>query len=50
MVLCLYVVGVQDIKTFALPLMVGVVSGTYSSICIASQLWFSMKKKSVEKA
>jgi SecD/SecF fusion protein len=50
MVLCLYVVGVQDIKTFALPLMVGVISGTYSSICIASQLWFSMKKKSVEKA
>lgn len=50
MVLCLYVVGVQDIKTFALPLMVGVVSGTYSSICIAAQLWFTMKKRSVKKA
>ena len=45
MVLTLYVFGVADIKDFALPLMVGVISGTYSSICIASPLWFDMKKK-----
>lgn len=45
MVLTLYLFGVTDIKDFALPLMVGVISGTYSSICIASPLWFDMKKK-----
>jgi len=49
MVFCLYVIGVEDIKIFALPLMVGVIAGTYSSICIASQLWFEMKIKSFSK-
>lgn len=43
MVLLLYILGVASIKEFALPLMVGVVSGTYSSICIATELWFEMK-------
>lgn len=43
MVLLLYVLGVASIKEFALPLMVGVVSGTYSSVCIATELWFEMK-------
>jgi preprotein translocase subunit SecF len=35
----LYVLGVQSIKEFALPLIAGVVSGTYSSILIAAPLW-----------
>lgn len=43
MVLLLYILGVTSIKDFALPLMVGVVSGTYSSICIATELWYEMK-------
>lgn len=43
MVLLLYILGVASIKEFALPLMVGVISGTYSSICIATELWFEMK-------
>lgn len=43
MVLLLYVLGVASIKEFALPLMVGVISGTYSSICIATELWYEMK-------
>lgn len=43
MVLLLYILGVSSIKEFALPLMVGVVSGTYSSICIATELWFVFK-------
>ncbi len=42
-VLALYVFGVADIKAFALPLMVGVISGTYSSIFIASPLWYDLK-------
>ena len=43
MVLLLYIFGVASIKEFALPLMVGVISGTYSSICIATELWFVFK-------
>lgn len=43
MVLLLYILGVASIRDFALPLMVGIVSGTYSSICIATELWYEMK-------
>ena len=45
MVLSLYIFGVTDIRNFALPLMVGVICGTYSSICLASPLWYEMKKR-----
>ncbi|MCR5655819.1 MAG: protein translocase subunit SecD [Butyrivibrio sp.] len=43
MVLALFIFGVTDIRFFALPLMVGVVAGTYSSIFIASPVWFDLK-------
>ncbi len=46
MVLCLVIFGVADIKFFAIPLMIGVIAGTYSSIFIASPLWTDMKLKS----
>ena len=42
-VLSLYIFGVADIKAFALPLMVGVICGTYSSIFIASPMWYDLK-------
>ncbi len=45
MVLLLFILGVASIKEFALPLMVGVISGTYSSICIAASVWFIFKTK-----
>ena len=45
MVLALFIFGVTDIRNFALPLMVGVVAGTYSSIFIASSIWMDLKKK-----
>ena len=44
-VTALYVFGVADIKAFALPLMVGVLCGTYSSIFIASPMWYDLKTK-----
>lgn len=50
MVFLLYVLGVASIKDFALPLMVGVISGTYSSICIATELWFVFKTRLGKKA
>jgi SecD/SecF fusion protein len=45
MVLMLLILGVSTIKEFALPLLVGVLCGTYSSICIATELWLLMHKK-----
>lgn len=44
MVLALFVFGVTDIRFFALPLMVGVICGTYSSIFIASPLWMDLTR------
>jgi SecD/SecF fusion protein len=41
----LLILGVSTIKEFALPLLVGVLWGTYSSICIATELWLLMHKK-----
>lgn len=49
MIAVLYVMGVNSIKEFALPLMVGVVGGTFSSICITGPLWYVMKTKFVKK-
>lgn len=43
-ILSLYVFGVPAIKDFALPLVVGIISGTYSSIFIASPLWVVFDK------
>lgn len=45
MVLVLYIVGVSSIREFALALMVGVLGGTYSSICITGPLWYFMRAK-----
>lgn len=45
MVAVLYILGVTSIRDFALPLMVGIVCGTYSSICLAGSLWYLFKTK-----
>ncbi|MBR4707144.1 MAG: protein translocase subunit SecD [Pseudobutyrivibrio sp.] len=45
MVLMLLILGVSSIREFALPLLAGVIAGTYSSIFIATQLWYIMKVK-----
>lgn len=45
MVAALYVLGVTSIREFALPLMVGIVCGTYSSICLAGGLWYMLREK-----
>ncbi|MDD3394946.1 MAG: protein translocase subunit SecF [Clostridia bacterium] len=37
-----YVFGVQSIKEFALPMMVGIVVGAYSSVCISGSVWFTL--------
>ena len=45
MVAVLYILGVSSIKEFALPLMVGIACGTYSSICLASAFWYLMRTR-----
>lgn len=49
MVAALYIFGVTSIREFALPLMVGIVCGTYSSVCLTGAMWYLMKKKFVSK-
>ena len=43
----IYILGVTSIKQFALPLIVGIIAGAYSSICLAGNFWtiFRSKKK-----
>ena len=45
MVGALFVMGVTSIREFALPLMVGILCGTYSSICLAGGLWYVMRTR-----
>ncbi len=45
MVLALYVFGVTSIREFALPLMLGIVVGAYSSVCLAGALWYIFRTK-----
>ena len=44
----LYIMGVSSIKEFASPLMVGIVCGAYSSVCVTGPLWFTMKTKGMK--
>ena len=45
MVAALVVFGVSSIRDFAIPLMVGIVCGAYSSICITGLLWLKIREK-----
>ncbi len=49
MVVVLYIMGVTAIREFALPLIVGIVCGGYSSVCIAGAIWYTLKVKFPEK-
>ena len=52
-VVLLYILGVDSIKEFALPLIVGLLAGTYSSILLAGPIWVglkSLKKKKAKRA
>ncbi len=49
MVTALYVFGVSSIREFALPLMAGILCGTYSSVCITGALWYVLRTKIKQK-
>lgn len=50
MVALLFVMGVSSIREFAAPLMVGILCGAYSSVCITGALWYVMKTRQTKKA
>ena len=50
MVFMLFVLGVPAIREFTLPLMIGMISGTYSSIFLATEIWYVMKTAKFKKA
>lgn len=50
MVAALEVFGVSSIREFALPLMAGIICGTYSSICLTGAMWYVFRTKFVKKA
>lgn len=49
MVAVLYVLGVTSIRDFAMPLMVGIVCGGFSSVCLAGSVWYILRNKFPQK-
>ncbi len=49
MVAVLYILGVSSVKEFALPLMIGIICGTYSSVCLASAIWYILRQRFAAK-
>ena len=45
MVIMLAILGVDSVKDFAIPLLVGIICGGYSSVCITGPLWLTIKKR-----
>ena len=48
-IVALYIIGVEQIREFALPLIAGILCGTYSSIFIASPVWVVLKERKRRK-
>ena len=44
-IIFLLIMGVSSLRNFALPILVGVISGCYSSVCVAGPLWNLLKGK-----
>lgn len=49
-IVCLYVFGVQSVKEFALPISIGIIAGTYSSVCLSANIWYILSAASGKKA
>ena len=45
----LFIMGVPSIREFALPLMVGIIAGGFSSVCITGPLWYMMRTGAEKK-
>lgn len=49
MVFVLFILGVSSIREFALPLIVGIACGAYSSVCITGALWYVFRTRLTKK-
>ncbi|MDO4733980.1 MAG: protein translocase subunit SecDF, partial [Lachnospiraceae bacterium] len=45
MVLFLYILGVESMRAFALPIAIGIIAGAFSSVFISGNLYYIMTKK-----
>lgn len=43
-ILCLYILGVASIRDFALPIIIGLLFGAYSSVCLSGSFWYMLGK------
>lgn len=50
MILMLYILGVESIRIFAFPIIIGILAGTFSSMIIAPSVWALLSKKFGTKA
>lgn len=48
-VVALVFLGAPSIQNFSIALLIGLVTGMYSSICIAAQIWFTLKSREMDK-
>ncbi len=48
-VVALIAFGAPSIQNFSIALLIGLVTGMYSSICIAAQIWYSLKSREMKK-
>ncbi|MER2127031.1 protein translocase subunit SecDF [Solibacillus sp.] len=48
-VVALIFLGAPSIQNFSIALLIGLVTGMYSSICIAAQVWYSLKVREMNK-
>lgn len=46
----LLIFGAPSIQNFSIALLVGLFTGMYSSICIAAQIWYSLKVREMKKS
>jgi len=48
-VVALLILGAPAIQNFSIALLIGLVTGMYSSICIAAQIWYTLKSREMKK-
>lgn len=48
-VVALIFLGAPSIQNFSIALLIGLVTGMYSSICIAAQIWYTLKSREMDK-
>ncbi len=48
-VVALIFLGAPSIQNFSIALLIGLVTGMYSSICIAAQVWYTLKAREMDK-